>query len=192
MAKQDVPTPSPETAEETAERLGKGRPTPTRREREAANKRPLVANDRKEAARIQREKSRSARARAQAGMAAGEERYLPVRDRGPQKRFLRDAVDARFSIGELLVPIMIVVIIGTFALPPVIATYIFLVIYLFFAAAAVDAFIYGRILQRRIAEKVGADRVERGVKWYVAMRAFQLRKVRLPRPQVKRGTKVSF
>ncbi|WP_150306454.1 DUF3043 domain-containing protein [Planctomonas psychrotolerans] len=192
MAKQDVPIPSSETAEETAERLGKGRPTPTRREREAANKRPLVPNDRKEAARQQREKARAARAKAQAGMAAGEERYLPMRDRGPQKKYLRDAVDARFSIGELLVPIMIAVIIGTFALPPVVATYIFLLIYVFFFAAAIDAYLYGRILQRRIAEKVGADRVERGVKWYVAMRAFQLRKMRLPRPQVKRGTKVTF
>lgn len=192
MAKHDVPTPQPETAEEKAERLGKGRPTPTRREREAANKRPLVPNDRKEAARNQREKARAARARAQAGMAAGEERYLPLRDRGPQKRFLRDAVDARFSMGELLVPVMIVVILGTFLLPPQLATYIFLAIYVFFFAAAIDAFIYGRILHRQIAEKVGKDRVERGIKWYAGMRAFQMRRMRLPKPQVKRGAKVTF
>ena len=192
MAKPEVPTPKPETAEETERRLGKGRPTPTRREREAANLRPLVPNDRKEAARVQREKSREARLKAQAGMAAGDERYLPIRDRGPQKRYIRNAIDARFSMGELLMPVMIVVILGTFALPPVLATYIFLVIYVFFFAAIIDAYIFGRILQKRIAEKVGAGNVERGIKWYAAMRAFQFRRMRLPKPQVKRGAKVTF
>lgn len=192
MPKPEVPTPRTETVEETERRLGKGRPTPTRREREAANKRPLVPNDRKEATRVQREKAREARLKAQVGMAAGDERYLPMRDRGPQKRFIRNAIDARFSMGELLMPIMILVILGTFALPPVLATYIFLVIYVFFFAAIIDAFIFGRILQRRIAERVGAENVEKGIKWYAAMRAFQFRRMRLPKPQVKRGAKVSF
>jgi len=192
VPKPEVPTPRTETVEETERRLGKGRPTPTRREREAANKRPLVPNDRKEATRVQREKAREARLKAQVGMAAGDERYLPMRDRGPQKRFIRNAIDARFSMGELLMPIMILVILGTFALPPVLATYIFLVIYVFFFAAIIDAFIFGRILQRRIAERVGAENVEKGIKWYAAMRAFQFRRMRLPKPQVKRGAKVSF
>jgi Protein of unknown function (DUF3043) len=192
VAKPEVPTPNPETPEETERRLGKGRPTPTRKEREAANKRPLVPNDRKEAARVQKEKARAARLKAQAGMAAGDERYLPVRDRGPQKRYIRNAIDARFSMGELLMPVMIIVILGTFALPPVLATYIFLVIYVFFFAAIIDAYIYGRILQKRLAERVGAANVERGIKWYAAMRAFQFRRMRLPKPQVKRGAKVTF
>jgi hypothetical protein len=74
----------------------------------------------------------------------------------------------------------------------VLATYIFLVIYVFFFAAIIDAFIYGRILQKRIAERVGAANVERGIKWYAAMRAFQFRRMRLPKPQVKRGAKVTF
>jgi len=151
-----------------------------------------VPNDRKEAARVQKEKAREARLKAQAGMAAGDERYLPMRDRGPQKRYVRNAIDARFSMGEMLMPVMIVVILGTFALPPVLATYIFLVIYVFFFAAIIDAYIYGRILQKRIAEKVGASNVERGIKWYAAMRAFQFRRMRLPKPQVKRGEKVTF
>ena len=34
---------------------------------------------------------------------------------------------------------------------------------------------------------VGADKVERGLIWYGATRAMQIRRVRLPKPLVKRG-----
>ena len=55
-----------------------------------------------------------ARERARIGMANGEEKYLVARDRGPQRRYIRDFVDARFSVGEIMIPIMFVVIILTF------------------------------------------------------------------------------
>ena len=42
------------------------------------------------------------------------------------------------------------------------------------------------ILTRKIRAKFGADKAER-VRWYAAMRALQLRPLRLPKPQVKRG-----
>ena len=65
-------TPTPETPEETAERLaGKGRPTPSRKEREAANKRPLVPADRKLAAKQARSTNASAREKARAGLLPG-------------------------------------------------------------------------------------------------------------------------
>jgi hypothetical protein len=40
---------------------------------------------------------------------------------------------------------------------------------------------------RRVGAKFGASKVERGLRWYAAMRALQLRMIRLPKPQVKRG-----
>src|SRR3954454_2884040 len=97
VAKQASPEPTApltDSAAAEAQKIGKGAPTPSRKAQEAARKRPLVPNDRKEAARIQRSQSATARERARVGMAAGDEKYLPARDRGVQKRFVRDYVDA--------------------------------------------------------------------------------------------------
>ena len=195
MAKREDPhatqaaTPAVETAEETAERLkqqGKGTPTPTRREQEAARKRPLVPTDRKEAARTARLKTQEAREKARVGMAAGDDKYLTARDRGPQRRFVRDFVDARFNIGEFLIPVMLLVIVLSF-LPGYFQVYGLLALWAFFAVAVIDCFILGFLVRRRLREKFGASKVEKGVRWYAGMRALQLRVIRLPKPQVKRG-----
>lgn len=190
MAKQPNSTdePSAETLEETQARLkaGKGAPTPSRAQQEAARKRPLVPNDRKEAAKQARAKSAEARERARVGMAVGDERYLPARDRGPQKKFVRDYVDARFSIGEVLIPVMFAVIVLTFIPRPEVQSIGILALWAFFLVAVVDVVVLGFILTRKLGAKFGAEKVER-VRWYAAMRALQLRPLRLPKPQVKRG-----
>lgn len=194
MAKRENPqatkaeAPVVETAEETEERLrqGKGAPTPTRRQQEAARKRPLVPEDRKEAARQARAKTAEAREKARLGMAAGDDRYLTARDRGPQRRYVRDYVDARFSIGEYLIPVMLLVIVLSF-LPGYFQVYGLLALWAFFAIAVIDCFVLGMLVRKRLREKFGESKVERGVRWYAAMRALQLRVMRLPKPQVKRG-----
>lgn len=195
MAARDNAKPAPSAAEQatadaiaTAEAIaaGKGRPTPTRKEREAARKRPLVPNDRKQAAKEHREKLNASRERARIGMANGEEKYLPQRDRGVQKKWVRDYVDARISIGEFLIPVMFLVIILTF-IPSVEAqTISILGLWAFFLVAVLDSTLLGFIVRRKLAKKFGADKVEK-VRWYAAMRSLQLRILRLPKPQVKRG-----
>ncbi len=164
--------------------IGKGHATPTRREREAANLRPLVTNDRKAANRASRAKMAEAREKARIGMAAGDERYLPARDRGQQRRYVRDYIDARFSVGEAMIPLMFLVILTTFI--PGTQIYSMLILYVFFVLAIGDCILLGVILTRRIRAKFGADAVQSGTRWYAAMRAFQLRPMRLPKPQVKR------
>lgn len=190
MAKQPDSTdqPSAETLDETQARLkaGKGAPTPSRAEQEAARKRPLVPNDRKEAAKQARTQQAAARERARVGMAMGEDKYLPARDRGPQKKFVRDYVDARFSIGEVLIPVMFAVILLTFVPSPEVQAIGIMALWAFFLVAVLDVVILGFILTRKVAAKFGADKAER-VRWYAAMRALQLRPLRLPKPQVKRG-----
>ncbi|WP_353829328.1 DUF3043 domain-containing protein [Agromyces sp. SYSU T0242] len=188
MAKHpSTDSPAPETGDaQAAPKVGKGAPTPTRAEREAANRRPLVPNDRKEAAKQARTKAAEARERARIGLAAGDERYLPTRDRGPQKRYVRDYVDARFSVGEILIPVMFVVIVLTFVPSYEVQTIGILALWSFFLISIVDVVVMGFTLQRKLAAKFGASKVER-FRWYAAMRALQLRPLRLPKPQVKRG-----
>ncbi|BDI22421.1 DUF3043 domain-containing protein [Herbiconiux sp. L3-i23] len=190
MAKQpSSTTPPSEPINETGDAsvIGKGRSTPTRREREAANKRPLVPTDRREASKQARAKAAEARERARVGMANGEDRYLPTRDKGAQRKFVRDWVDARWSVGEFLIPIMFLVIIVTFIPDAYVQTYSIFALWGFFLLAVLDVVILGFILQRKLTAKFGEGRVERGFRWYAAMRALQLRPLRLPKPQVKRG-----
>lgn len=195
MAARDNVNPSPSAAEQaTAEAhahadaiaAGKGRPTPSRKEREAARKRPLVPDDRKQARKEHREKLNASREKARMGMANGEEKYLPQRDKGPQKRWVRDYVDARISIGEFLIPVMFFVIILTF-IPSIEAqTISILGLWAFFLVAIIDSTVLGYLVHRKLTKKYGADKVEK-VRWYAAMRSLQLRVLRLPKPQVKRG-----
>jgi hypothetical protein len=181
-ASSDAPQPA---ADENI--IGKGRSTPTRREQEAARRRPLVPTDRKAASKESRAKLAEERERARIGMANGDERYLGARDKGPQRRFVRDWVDARWSVGEFLIPIMFIVILLTLIPDPFIQTYTIFALWGFFIIAVIDVVFLGIRLQRKIGEKFGHDKVERGHKWYAAMRALQLRVLRLPKPQVKRG-----
>ena len=179
-------THSDAAVDTTPEPAGKGHPTPTRKEKEEARKRPLVASDRTAARRQERTALQAQRERARIGMAAGEEKFLPARDRGPQKRYVRDYVDARFSVGELLIPLMLVVIILTFIPHAEVQSIGIIALWGFFIIAIADALFLGFQVTRKLGEKFGKDKVEK-VRWYAAMRALQLRLMRLPKPQVKRG-----
>lgn len=185
-------TETPENTTETtsaAKAAGKGHATPTRKEREAANKRPLVPTDRKLAAKEARAANAAARERARVGLAAGDERYLPARDKGPQKKFARDYVDARFSIGELLIPIMLVIILISFIQVPgndpyIVANIANGIMWIFVAVLLIDVMIMSARMKSRMEKKFGS--VERGVRWYAMMRTLQMRFMRMPKPQVGR------
>jgi hypothetical protein len=166
---------------------GKGHATPTRKEREAANKRPLVPNDRKEANRDARRQQQLVRERARVGMANGDEKYLPLRDKGPQRRYVRDYIDARFNLGEFIIPAMFVVILLTLVPAPEIQAGVMLGLYAFVLIVVADSIFMNLRLMKKVRAKFGADKVERGLRWYATMRALQFRRLRLPKPQVKRG-----
>ena len=180
-----------------ADRPGaKNRPTPSRREQEAARKRPLVPKDRKAAAGQSRDASRAARAKQRAAMLSGDESALPARDKGPVKRYIRDVVDARWNVGEFMLPVMVVVLFLTF-LPTIsrsTASWTTLLmpalVYTLVVVGAVDAFLLWRRTKANIIAKFG-ESPPRGSAMYTVMRAFQIRRSRLPRPQVERGVKPS-
>ena len=181
-APKDVPT----SASVDTSPSGKGRATPSRAEQEAARKRPLVPDTKEAKARAKSDLA-AQREKARVGMASGDERYLTARDRGPQRRYVRDYVDARFSIGEFLIPVMLVVIVLSFLPYAFMQVWGLVALWAFFLIAVIDGIVLGLLVTRRVGDKFGKTKVERGLKWYAAMRAFQLRVMRLPKPQVKRG-----
>lgn len=183
MARTPRTDAEPDSGDSEAQLAGKGRATPTRKEQEAAHRRPLVPKDRRVAARQTREQQVGSREKARIGMANGDERYLPARDKGPQRRFARDFVDSRFNVGEILLPMLVIVILTYFF--PTVATYALIAVWVIIIVVIVDCVILGIRVRRRLTEKFGT--VERGLRWYVTMRAIQLRPLRLPKPQVKRG-----
>jgi hypothetical protein len=169
----------------------KNRPTPKRREQEAARKRPLVVADRKAAKRDEQLKRREASARMRQAMVTGDEAHLPARDKGPERRFIRDYVDARWNIGEFMLPVMIVVLALSFVRQTWALTIVFVAVYGILLVAVVDAFLMWRRLKKRLAAKFGEDRIPRGAAMYAVMRAFQMRRSRMPKPQVARGQQPS-
>ncbi|WP_291038198.1 DUF3043 domain-containing protein [Herbiconiux sp.] len=187
MAKKTSTEQPPIDAPVEESPIGKGRATPTRKEREAANARPLVPTDRKEASREYKRRQQEARDKARIGMANGDDRYLPARDKGAQRRYVRDYVDARFNIGEFLIPIMFVVILLTLVPLPEVQSGVMLGLYAFVLIVVGDCVLMGFRLMKKLREKFGADSIERGTRWYATMRALQFRRLRLPKPQVKRG-----
>ncbi|MFM6974363.1 MAG: DUF3043 domain-containing protein [Agromyces sp.] len=174
----------------TDKTAGKGAPTPSRAEREAARKRPLVPTDRKAAARASREAMAQERAQARLGAANGEERFLTARDRGPQRRFVRDVVDARLNVGEIMLPLMFIVILMSLFNDPSIMNLSYYVLWGYIGVVLIDSVVLGVTLKRRIESKFGAGSMQRGTRWYAAMRGIQVRGIRLPKPQVKRFAKI--
>jgi hypothetical protein len=185
MAKKSVEAPP----EPEVSASGKGRATPSRREREAQNRRPIVVADRKEARRSSKTREAERRERARIGLANGEERYLPARDKGPQRRFARDFVDSQWTTGEFLIPVFVIFFVATLVIPA--ATWLFFPLYGYLALTIVDGLIRASIVRRRLAAKLGdKGKVERGLNLYVVMRSAQFRNLRVPKPTVKRGTRV--
>lgn len=183
-------SPTDETpAPAVVERPGKGRPTPKRREVEAARRRPLVPTDRKRAGKASKEAMREHRQREYQAMLTGDERHLPARDRGPVRRFVRDTVDARWNLGELFLPFSLLMVFAVLLTgdSAAAALVVMAVLYTGVLATIVDAFLLSRLIMRRLEVKFDPKDIPRGVRMYGVIRAFQIRRSRLPRPQVKRG-----
>lgn len=175
------------TLERTPREGAKNRPTPKRRDQEAARKRPLVETDRKAARDRDKLARREALARQRQAMVTGDDAHLPPRDKGPVRRYIRDYVDARWNLGEFLLPVMIVVLAISFVRVPWAFAVVSIGVYGLLIAAAIDGFLMWRRLRSRLVAKFGADQLGRGLGMYAAMRGFQMRRMRMPRPLNKRG-----
>jgi hypothetical protein len=187
--KSDETPDSTPTAEETHSGT-KGRATPSRKDAQRARKQFLkTPNDPKAAKAAAREADRAAKARAREGMAAGEEKYLPARDRGPAKAFTRDFVDARFTLAEYFIFIAIAVLLLGFIKNQALSTLISTGFFAITALIAIDSIILVIQLNKRAKEAFPNEADRKGITLYALLRTLQLRRLRLPPPRVRRGGK---
>jgi hypothetical protein len=165
----------------------KGTPTPKRRDQEAARRRPLVPSDRKAARAAQRQHIQQERVKMRRAMETGDERHLPPRDRGDQRRFARNWVDARTGIGEWMLIVVLAFLFVSLAVPEQLRLVMSQFLWIILILVIVESWWVGRSIRKRLDQKYGIENRERGVRLYAAMRSLQIRRLRLPKPQVKRG-----
>ncbi|MEU6675551.1 DUF3043 domain-containing protein [Streptomyces sp. NPDC046853] len=165
----------------------KGRPTPKRSE--AQTQRRSVANTpvtRKEAAKRQRNERRVQMDKQRQALASGDERYLPARDKGPVRKFARDFVDSRFCIAEFFLPLAVIILVLSMVRVPQLQN-IALLLWLFvIVLIIVDSVTTAFRLKKRLNERFPSES-KKGAVAYALMRTLQMRRLRLPKPQVKRG-----
>ena len=174
-------------ADPNAADAGKGRPTPSRKEAEAARRdRAKPPMDKKSAARADRDSARVDRLKQREAMFKGDEAALGPRDKGPVRRFARAYVDSRYTLGEYMLPFVVVFLVLSFVPSVAVRGYAILTFYAFMVLLAITTI----ILARRVAKEAAVrypNEDTKGLALYAAMRSMQLRRMRLPRPQVARG-----
>jgi hypothetical protein len=168
----------------------KGRPTPKRSDAQSQRRKAAsTPTDRKSGAKAAREARRIELAKQRQALAGGDERYLPARDRGPVRKFARDYVDARFKVAEFFLPLTVLILVLS-VMPSVAMKNLSLLLWMVAIAlivvdSVITAFLLGRELRRRFP-----DHSTRGAVLYALIRTLQMRRLRLPKPQVGRGTKL--
>jgi hypothetical protein len=182
------PTPKRSTA---VRRRGPVAPAPmTSAEARARRKTlagPKLSRDERRAEKAQRRERMTDR---REHMLAGDEAYLLPRDKGPVRRYVRDVVDARRNVLGLFMPSALGLVFIMMAVPAL-QFYVSPAMLILMVVMALD----GVLLARKVTRGVDAkfpDNVESRWKLglYAAGRASQLRRMRAPRPQVRRGARV--
>jgi hypothetical protein len=168
----------------------KGRATPKRKDSEARLKVNSIAPaTSKEGKARDRALEKSRRVEARAAFMRGEESALPARDRGPAKKFVRNYIDSRRSLGEYFLPTIMVVLVLTAI--PVKAIQLLAILFLYAAMlySFSSAIFVGRKIKKLVAERFPNESLK-GIGMYGWLRSTQMRRMRAPAPQVKRGDSI--
>ncbi len=174
----------PESAPPLVQEIGgaqtqkKGRPTPSRKEAEQARRQRVTRTmSKKEARRETSRYNRIERARS-----------VSAREAVPEKALMRDYVDSRFSIGEFLLPALVVILALTFLSTtiPRIAVLSTVAMYAFILVVLFDGFLMWRGFKRVLAQRL-PKASSKGLLMYGMNRTIQIRRFRMPAPRIKRG-----
>jgi hypothetical protein len=127
------------------------------------------------------------RARQRQGMLAGDPRFLPARDQGPVRAFVRDFVDGRYTVAEYFIFMAVVVLLLGFVNNPSIQQLVSVGFFLMATLIVVDTSILIIQLTRRAKKEFPEKSDRRGIILYALMRTLQFRRLRMPKPRVQRG-----
>ncbi|WP_372455611.1 DUF3043 domain-containing protein [Sphaerisporangium fuscum] len=152
--------------------------------------------NRKEAYKQAREREAAERVRRREGMQRGDERYLPARDRGPARKFARDWVDSRRTISQYFLPVSLVLLVILWTIPMfggqagmALYSYAITILWPLMIVIVVGSTIWvGLKVKKEAAQKFPGESLK-GVGYYGAMRAMQIRRLRFPPPTVLPGGK---
>jgi Protein of unknown function (DUF3043) len=177
--------------EETIRPNAKGRPTPTRKEAQAARRssptrrgssRPTTGKpgDPKSAKSAMREQRRQNAAEYRAAMNSGDIKRLPARERVPERIMARNIVDQRRNFGPLLLGVLVVAYLLGLAPGKSLKYVAFLLLIICIIGIFADCVYLGRRITREVRERYPNSTVR--LKGYVAQRALMPARWRQPRP----------
>lgn len=201
-----APDGTVETAEATAAQVqvGKGRPTPKRREaerrrgpvapppmtqREAYKRSKQATGGRK----LTKDERRVLVAERRERMMRGDDAYVMPRDKGEIRAYVRDLVDARRNLAGLLLPIALFSFLTLLFPGGYLSDFGPLVLMVMILAAVADSVMFGRRLSRKVrakfpkGDKSGQSTKGSALGFYAFNRACLIRRWRIPRPRVNRG-----
>lgn len=184
-------SPAPDSQPTESRPGSKGHATPSRKEAEAARKQSLrVPKDPKAARAAAKERDRQARLDSRAGLMAGDERYLPARDRGPVRRYVRDFVDSKYSLAEYFIFIAVGILVLGFVPNATLNSIVSIAWFAVLVLVVIDSGFMIFRLQRALRTYWPDAKDRKGVTLYAMLRLLQLRRLRLPKPQIARGAAV--
>jgi hypothetical protein len=167
----------------------KGKPTPKRKEAQAKLKvsslSPAASKEAKKALKAQ---ARVRRLETRAAYMRGEESALPIKDKGPARRFVRNYVDERKSVTEYFLIFIMFILFLTVIPSPAVQLGAIALMYSAMIWVAIDGFLLSRRVKKLVTEKFPGEPTK-GLGLYGWMRSTQLRRLRAPAPQVGPGKK---
>jgi Protein of unknown function (DUF3043) len=171
-------TPEPTTTLESAPTGKKDRPTPTRKEAEAARRQRMNTT-------LSKKQSRAAASRQSRSERM---KTISAREAVPEKVLMRDYIDARFNLGEFLLPSVVVILAVTLlgSYWPVVTLIATMAMYLFIIGVFVDGYLMWRGFKKVLTKRL-PKASPKGLLLYGMTRSTQIRRFRSPAPRIKRG-----
>lgn len=177
-AEQGAAEPQPQSDPATAPKA-KSVPTPKRRDAEAARRQRLNPQL----------SPKEARKRARQDAAADRRKQLDAVERNPGRELMRNWVDSRRNLAEWSMPVLMallaVVLVITPMYPALVEPFTYAT-WAFMLLVVVDIWVMWRGFKRLAAERIPREPLK-GLLYYGFNRSLSLRRIRVPRPVVKRG-----